>query len=150
KITQGPAGQIIADGGQIHLNCNVTVANGTIASSNGGSVLNLSGTSTFQSVTNNADVSIFNNTQLNIAGGSLVNNGSITVNSNQGGNATVLDFLSNTDVTGTGHIVLNNSGATAQLNAEGGSIVAVGSGQTVQGRGQVNAAFTNSGIIQAD
>jgi hypothetical protein len=99
-----------------------------------------------------SDLEIDNGASLGILGGNtltivndIADNGTITVNSNSGGNSTVLGFNGGT-LSGTGSIVLNRSGSGAELN---GSLTQA-SGHTIQGQGQINATLTNNGTVNAN
>ena len=60
-------------------------------------------------------LNMLDNTSLTVAGATLTNNGTITVNSNQQSAASSLIF-SNTLLTGTGSVVLNYAGGYAQID----------------------------------
>src|SRR5271170_2422229 len=60
-------------------------------------------------------LNILNNESLTVAGAGITDNGTITLNSQSGGNTTVLSFNGGT-VSGTGTIVMNSTGSDAQLN----------------------------------
>ena len=136
-------------GSTIDLNNDVRVLNGFL-SSDATSVINAhSANQYFQNVTltsgSRLDVSS-DNVNLNTA---FVNNGTVTVSNNSrldsegGGNLTI---------SGTGTIVLDDTGGYAHL-FENGGVMTLGSGQTVRGSGQIginNPAIVNNGLISGD
>jgi hypothetical protein len=79
------------------------------------------------------------------ATGNLVDNGQILVNSGSNNATTILNVSGGT-VSGTGSFVLNGSNATAQLN---GSLTQ-SAGHSILGFGQINAALTNNGTVNAN
>jgi hypothetical protein len=139
-VNQGPSGQILASGGGVVTLTNAIIANGTL---NGGT-LQVVGTTSFNTLTNNATVNIINTNTLNI-NGNLVNNGTINVNLAQNGGATTLNFNGGT-VSGTGFIVLGYSTNNAQLTGT----LTQGANQTIAGEGDITAALTNNGVLNAN
>ncbi len=145
-ITQDPSAQIDLGDGSMTLS-NATIIDGTINSTTG-EVLQSSGTSTFQQLTNNAPISMNTGTTINIANG-LVNNSTITVNNTGGGFATSLVFTDSSTLSGTGTIALNGASSRAQLNSNPGETGTIDSSQSVRGFGQINASLINNGLIEA-
>jgi hypothetical protein len=143
-LTQGSSGQLSAAGGTVELVAGATVSGGTLNSSSGG-VIEATGSSTdtLANVTNNATFNIVGNSSLNVTG-NLVDNGLITVNSN-GSATSTLDFASGT-LSGTGTITLN-SGSTGAVVA--GTLIQ-SSGHTINGFGEITAALTNNGTVNAN
>jgi hypothetical protein len=142
-VTQGASGQISAQTGSVVNFSGATVTGGTVTSAGTG-VIAIVNNSTFSGVTNNGVVNIGVNNTLNITG-NLVDNGIITVNSGQNGGSTNLTFNGGT-LSGTGMVVLNYPGANSQLNG----ILTQSAGHTIQGWGNINAALTNNGVVNAN
>ena len=94
-------------------------------------------------MTNNAVVSLQAGTTLNVIG-NMPGSGSITVNSGGTGALTVLDFQGGV-VSGTGVILLNGTNEYAQLEGT----LTQGAGHTIRGFGEINAALTNDGLVNA-
>ena len=95
------------------------------------------------------DTIAISNAGLFINGGSLANNGSITLS----GNGDLRLDSGQTSITGSGTITLDNSTGSARLFGDGGNQFTIGTGQTVQGRGQIGidqGAVTNNGLIIAN
>ncbi len=143
-VTQGPSGQLLASNGTVSI-INGTISGGTLNSALGGTI-QTSGTSTLDSLTNNATLNVLGGATTNITG-NLVDTGLITVNSNIANAGTVLSFNGGT-LSGNGTISLSDNGnlATSQLN---GSLTQ-SANHTISGHGVINAALTNNGVINAN
>ncbi|HEX4053719.1 MAG TPA: PEP-CTERM sorting domain-containing protein [Tepidisphaeraceae bacterium] len=128
-ITQGTNGQISAAGGTVALTGGATITGGTLLSSSGGLFQNNDGASdTIGGLTNDATFNIRANGGLTISS-NIVNNGAITVNSDESYPSTL---TANGTITGTGGITLQptsylrfgkNVGGSSQssLTINGGS-----------------------------
>src|SRR5262249_25847170 len=92
----------------------------------------------------NGVINSLTGTTLNVTG-DLANSATITVNYNGGVGATVFSFASGA-LTGTGNVMLNGVGANAQLNGT----LTQAAGHTISGWGQINAALTNNGTVNAN
>src|SRR5262249_4472478 len=77
--------------------------------------------------------------------GDLTDDGTITINSNGSGSATVLSFGGG-PLSGAGSVVLRTGSTFAQVNGT----LTQGAGHTMRGLGQINAALTNNGVVNAD
>jgi hypothetical protein len=146
NITQGVGGEIDAAGGTVVFQNSPTITGGTINGSGDGLVLLLSGTGSFTNVTNNTAVDAVGGTELDVDS-TLTDNGTITINSNQGLDTTGITFAGGT-LNGTGVLVLDDdaSNTTATIN---GSLTQ-GASHTVAGQGQINAAVINNGTFDAN
>ena len=71
------------------------------------------------------------------------------VNSDQGQPAT-LNFSGSQTLSGTGSVILNNWGSSAQLNTSNSDVLTQAAGHTISGYGQINAALTNQGLVNAN
>jgi hypothetical protein len=119
------------------------ISGGTLTGSTGGLYFESgSVTDTLSNVTFNSTLDVQSGDSLAITG-NLVNNGTITINSNQGGGTTM--SFSGGILSGTGTIALNNSTTNAVL---AGSLTQ-SAGHTITGFGTISAALTNNGIIDA-
>src|ERR1700722_3442757 len=98
-------------------------------------------------VTNLGLVNILGSSVLNLNGPTLTNNSTITVNSAAQFAGTTFN-LNGVTVSGTGTIVLNDDDATTTAALDGTFIL--GSTSAITGRGQINAAFTNNGTVNAN
>ena len=85
---------------------------------------------------------------LTISGGTTTDNGTITVDSNNGNSPTYLTFSGIQTLNGSGSAVLNN--LDAQLNTSNGGMLTQGSTHTIMGLGTINAALINQGLVDAD
>lgn len=148
-VVQGPAGRILVDGpGSEAIFGNTTLDGGLLSTQNGGRGL-ISFNSTFRDVTLEGATDIAGFRALVIEHG-LVNNGVLTVNFNNINTATSILLSDGAPIGGSGQIVLNNPGATAELASTGAGVPVHGASHTIRGRGRVSAAMINQGLISAD
>jgi len=144
-VAQGPAGQVVADGGEVVLS-NARVDGGTLEAVNGG-VVTSTGTSTLSGVALTGPLGLANTGMLIVDAAGLTNDGQITVNTTAGGSAATLRIDGGV-IDGSGTIVLNASAAniaTAVLHANGAATF--GPGQTIAGRGRVTGSHLLHGTI---
>ena len=95
------------------------------------------------------DTIAINNAGLGIYGGSLANAGLIAI-ANSGA---LVGYGATTMITGSGTITLDNMTGSARLFGSGTNQLAIGSGQTIGGAGEVGidqGAITNAGIVTAN
>jgi hypothetical protein len=146
-ISQSASGQLLADGAgsEIELT-NATVDGGALIAQNDG-VIEISGTSHVQNVDISGALIIPGASNLGVGAGTL-NNGTITVNSTGINAATALIFDEETTIGGTGTIILNSTTTRARLTP-GVDVTqgALGSGQRLEGVGQIEIDLTNHGTI---
>ncbi|HUB23961.1 MAG TPA: hypothetical protein VL992_00930, partial [Tepidisphaeraceae bacterium] len=143
-LTQGTAGELLANTSDVNLLGSSEVSGGTLVSASGGLFQITNGTNTIDSLTNDAQINQFGGTTLNVTG-NLVDNGEILVNSASSNEGTILDIAGGT-ISGTGAFVLNEQGGGAQLNGT----LTQASAHTISGYGEINAALTNFGVVDAD
>jgi fibronectin-binding autotransporter adhesin len=143
-LTQGVSGQLSAAGGSIELVGGATVSAGKLNSSLGGVIFaTSSSTDTLAGVTNNSTFDIVGGSNLNVTG-NLVDNGSITVNSNNSSVSTMT--FSGGTLSGTGTITLGSSSTGAVL----AGTFTQSSGHTINGLGEITADLTNNGLVNAN
>jgi hypothetical protein len=146
SITQGTAGLITAaTGSAVNIGGGASITGGTL-STTGGVIqfVNDGSTNTLNNVTNNGTLNILDDDTVNVTG-NLTNNGVIAVNSNQAAAVSLLSFGGGT-LGGTGTLVMNYVAGEAQLNGT----LTQAAGHTIQGFGEINAALTNYGIVNAN
>jgi hypothetical protein len=140
--------QAVGAGSQAVLLTGASLVGGPLTTSSGGEIR--SANATLTGVTNNGSL-LFNNTATVRLVTALTNNGTITFDNL--GSGIDLRIVGNVNLTGTGTITLNNL-SNNQIYAENGaSRLTVGSGQTIQGSGNIGAAgmsLTNNGTIIAN
>jgi hypothetical protein len=148
-VTNSGTIEATGTGSTVTLNSNAAISGGTLSSGSGDSIVSAGSiTTTLENgvtVASGTHFNILNAGQTNVSN-TLTNNGTITVNSNVGGNTTVLDFSSGAILAGTGSVVLNATGGNAQLNGT----VTQNVGSSITGLGQINAALTNNGTVNAN
>lgn len=145
-LTQGPGGQISANGINtlIDLN-NTTIVNGQLGTINDGLVQVAN--STFDGVECNAHVGVQNATVLSILNG-VTNEQAIIVNDTGGGSATALTWLDDSELGGDGLVVLNSFSTRSRILISGDATMAtLGQNQRLEGIGSIDAPFTNRGTI---
>ncbi len=128
-------GTITANNGTVATS--FTTINGSTLNGNSGDLFTVSN-STFNQVTNNAPVDA---TGLNIQGGTLVNNNTITARGFSSAYGSALYFSSATNLTGTGEIVFANA------NSTGGRITQE-FGHTLRGNGSIGNPVVNGGVLE--
>jgi hypothetical protein len=149
-LNQGALGVVDAvNGGIVRLIGNSTVSGGTFTTASGGRIATLSGnTAGVSGVRNTGTLDIVDNSAL-LLDGTLTNDGVINMQSL--GNPTDLRTTGNRLIDGTGTINLSNVGTNRIIAATAGDRLTLGSGQTLQGAGQIGAGgqleFTNHGTL---
>jgi fibronectin-binding autotransporter adhesin len=144
-LTQVSPGQLSASGTSslITLVGGATISGGALNTFSGGVIqATNSSVDTLASLTSNATFNIIGGSDVNVTG-NLVDNGTITVNSNNSGVST-MTFAGGT-LSGTGTITLN-SGTTGAVIA---GTLTQSSGHTINGYGEITAALTNNATVNA-
>ena len=144
-VTQNASGSISAAGGTVNLTGGTTISGGTLSSNSGSAIFNTGGTNTLDSLTNNASIDVNVNTTMDVTG-DLTDNGMILIDSQNAGGTTILDFSGGT-VSGTGTFTLNGGGGSTY--AVNGTLTQ-DAGHSIVGVGEINAALTNSGTVNAN
>ena len=151
-LTQSPDGVLRGAGGSVLLQGDAVIVGGTLATINGGLIISEAGTNTLDNTAIDAGTWIGirgGSTILRLTGETTTNDGSIVVNYVCGGQAVLLvenDLM----LQGSGNIVLDCSGAGAQLNTALGVTLLQAANHTITGNGQINAALDNYGVMLAD
>ncbi|MFG0244350.1 MAG: GC-type dockerin domain-anchored protein [Phycisphaerales bacterium JB054] len=102
------------------------------------------------SITNpNATLGINGAETLTIGAG-LFNDGLIVVDYNNSSASSIVDFLNDLTIDGTGVISLNQTAERAQLVSSAGAVVTNGPSHTIDGRGRIRVAMVNDGLIHAN
>ena len=143
--------RIIANGGSVLLT-SADITGGLIQ---GGIVpITITGSTVLRDLTATGPINL-NNAHSIQAYGTIVNNGTITVNDAAGPSGTFMQAMTNPlNLSGTGSLVLKanlNNPATAYLTWFGGSeVINNGANHTIRGNGRVFAFLDNSGVLRAD
>tara|TARA_R110002072_G_scaffold42064_1_gene117310 strand:- start:8146 stop:11340 length:3195 start_codon:yes stop_codon:yes gene_type:complete len=147
-ITQGPGGEIVADGtdSQVELT-NTTVVGGTLVSQNDADIES-TGTSTLEGVSFSGVLNLPHANILAVMGG-VTNDGLIIVNSTSASSTTTLRWDEEFTLEGSGTIRLTRSNTLSQLTAIGGKVNqgGLGSGQRLEGVGLVGIDLAMDGTL---
>jgi hypothetical protein len=133
----------------VNLDNGVTINGGTLSSNQFGSFNELN-SATLNGVTSNATLNVLNNTTLTVEG-TLVNNGTINLNSIN--NTTAFELSGNVALNGTGTITMSNNTNNYIFGAAGTDVLTVASTQTIQGGGVIGDSqmvLVNNGTIDAN
>jgi hypothetical protein len=152
-LNQSSNGLLLAGNGSGFLINSGTVIGGTLNSGSSAAITVLGPSNSLISVVNNGNLNVQDSTALSLGGSGFTNNGVVTINSNGGGNGSVITATNSLTISGNGSIFLNavgNNSPRAQLNTSGTAVITIGPQQLIHGFGQVNAAFINNGEIRAD
>ena len=156
SVTQSAGGMLSATNGAVlGLAGGSLITGGLFSTDSGGRVTATQGISTIDAVHNTGDLTVDNGRSLLINSGGLVNDGDITINTQQGVNTAELQFNESGAITGTGTIDLNVGDpngdlADAQVNTGAGATGTIGAGQTITGKGRVQGTIALLGVIDAD
>ena len=142
SLTQRGAGQVLANGGGVYLEGNVSISGGALnTGSNGGYYLVYQDSTgaTLNGVTNNSAVLIHSGNTLNLSG-TVTDNGSIVVNNDatQNGSSGVLN-ANGAVVSGTGDIILNAQPTIAFADVTG--TLTQEANHTISGVGTISATL---------
>ena len=146
-VNQGPAGQIVADGGAVRL-IDGTVVGGTLNSTGGSTISTVSGTiNTIADLTNEGYLDVINNgSVLVVAGTTVTNNGTIELTANTGMGSGRMRVDSDLTLDGTGAVLC---GADIYTNTD--NTLTNGADHTIRyGQGYIRAPLVNDGTINAD
>lgn len=153
QVLQSESGTVRADGATVRLQGGGSISGGAVASANGGRFVTMSGTTGIYNLTNSAAVDVTGGTQLRIGSGTIVNNGTITLNPGQVDDNAILaccDYC-NVTIDGTGEIVMRTAGDVedAELVTYGWYTVN-GPTHTIRGEGAIHTTLQNQGTLRAD
>lgn len=151
-VNQSTNGVITAANGDIRM-IGSTISGGTVNTVGANKLVSTSGSQTFSGgVVLNANTDINNGSILTCPQG-LTQNGTIVINAEGGGAATVMTVAAGTTVDGTGAIVLNATSGVldrAQLFSASQAAWTHAAGHTIRGRGHIYYNLVNNGTITAD
>ncbi|MBZ0172865.1 MAG: hypothetical protein K8E66_10825, partial [Phycisphaerales bacterium] len=149
-LTQGPAGVLLADGGEIEFNGTQSVTGGTVRAINGGTIVRENSAATsFTDVVLDGDMDIGVVAALYYYGATFQNNGVIAVNDSVSSNDGLVEFVTDCTLTGPGSIFLAGSNNDSQLRTNAGVSLTIDTGHTVEGSGEIHASLVNNGLIRA-
>jgi carbon monoxide dehydrogenase subunit G len=146
-VAQSNDGVIIADGpGTLIDLVNATIDGGELTATNGGLIEARFGVAVLNDVhlTGPLDVRVFRQLQL---GGSLTNDGLITVNPSASGSGAFVTLNDSMTIDGTGEIRLVSNNVGAVINTGVNAALTLGPDQTLSGRGSVQVATTLEGTL---
>ena len=144
-VSQGPAGEILADGGTIEFKGSQTINGGTLRTDDGGRLRRLaSGNLSVSSITLEGDLELEAPSTMFVNSTDLVNNGIIRVNSTGSANNAVVQFNANTMITGTGTVLLE-AGIDDSRLATNGTTATLSPTQVLTGEGTMNGSYAIQG-----
>ena len=148
-------GTYMAEGGFLGLGSGLIMNGGTLDSSFGGGIYTYSGTSTLSNITNNGVMGILGQGHFISLTGPFSNNGTITINVDGSVFNGHLRIDTDVSINGNGSIMMMSAGNVndAQIIVSDTFTGIIGSGQTVEGAGQIVATSPsgtvhNAGIIK--
>ncbi|NOZ40059.1 MAG: hypothetical protein GXP24_07525 [Planctomycetes bacterium] len=152
--TQSASGVIFAaDGGRVELGVQ-TITGGTLQTTGSGVIAVDGNTPTLIDLTIAAGsaVNVSGGRNLRLAGSTITNNGTITLNSNSVSSLSQLQLNSNLALEGTGEIVLNGMGTQAVWIGfpDLGRVLTNGADHTIRGNGLLEGKIINNGRIEGD
>lgn len=139
SIRQSESGRIGAIGDTLIFRSGTSVTGGSLFTENDGELLALA-TLTLEDVSNNGTLNIPGQSRSVQLSGTMNNNGSININSNQGTDHAEVRISSDTTIGGDGRIHLQSTGnfiRRAQVAVESGATLTLGDGQVLDGSGFV-------------
>lgn len=144
-ITQGVAGRIrAADGGRVELRDNAVVNGGKLQTAGTGLIVNTTA-SVLNNVTNEGEFHALTGTTTRV-NTTLINNGTITINPSGVAGITTLEFSTDTVLSGTGTIVLNQAGNSANISsAQSNQDITQAAGHTIRGGGRISSGYFGDG-----
>jgi hypothetical protein len=149
-VTQSATGRIIGDESNVEIRGGAHIVGGRLETVGAGTIYTTGGPgAALTDVTNLGTYHLRGGANLTIGGGGLVNDGTLSVNSNVSGAEAHLLFSTNAMLDGTGVVFLNNTGRFAQVNTAPGVTVTQAAGHTIRGTGQINAALVNNGLVES-
>ena len=142
SFDQTGGGVIRADDAGNALLRNAQITGGTLTTSNAGLVDFLGNSGAIDAVTNLGDAGLRNSAIVDLRAGGLTNNGTLTINTTAGINTTILSTSADATIGGTGTIALgmtetNGDFNDASIDAAPGTLLTIGAGQTVTGKGRL-------------
>ncbi len=151
-VTQDPGATILADSAVVGLATAASITGGILATAHGGILDAYNGTVTLQDVTQTGSFGIRGEGMVTIAGSSLTNDGTITVNSNNSGSNAVLHAANDAFLQGAGTVRMKilNLVNDASITTAPGATLTHAAGHTIRGAGQIHGAVANEGLICAD
>lgn len=163
-VTQGPGGQIGANGGHLLLQSGVSITGGELFTTNGGVIrvegpYNLNGIeATIDNVQISGRIDVLDSYNRLLVDGSIQNNGEIVINSELDANEAELRVVSDASILGNGEIVMHsNTTFASYLTTEAGATCTIGVNMTVRGTGIIDGkqsvgvgGIVNNGAIIAD
>jgi uncharacterized protein (AIM24 family) len=139
-VSQGASANITAGNGSEVVFTNATISGGT---------LNTAPNTAVSPAPSNAGVMIVSaGSTLTVIGPTLTNNGTIQVDTFHSDAA--VNFATNTLLTGSGTVFLDDFGPNAEFTAMPGVTVTQDVNHTIDGIGEIDAALTNNGTVNAN
>lgn len=154
-LEQSPEGRLVADNGStVYINTGSSILGGSLETVGSGTIeVSQSATGVLLDSPTISSGSVVNGnygTEVSVSGGSMSNDGTYYVNPAGASVNAILSFDETTALTGSGTIRMYGAGIRAQLNADTDVSLQQGTNHTISGRGNLNAALENQGMVNAD
>jgi hypothetical protein len=140
-------------GGVLGLSSGLVMNGGTFETASGGSVsMTTNGVAQISNMTNIGTMDLRGDGGIVDLLGPLTNNGTININSNMNNFNAHIRFEADTEIDGTGTIVMStlNQNNDAQIIATSGFVGTIGAGQTVMGDGLLVNTIHMNGVLDPD
>jgi len=138
-------GTLLGNEGEIRIENSASILGGTLNTLGAGLIR--AEVSTISDVTNLGRLQVQNGNTMTVAGTTLHNDGIIEIGSGTT-TATTIQFAANVSLAGDGEIHMLNNNST--IGSASGFICTNGPDHLVRGRGLINGAFVNQGIVRND
>lgn len=151
-LTQGPGGRLLGDEGAVRLESGATIVGGTFASNGAGKVTTVTGGPvTIEDIRNLGRFDVIPAT-VHLRGTLTTNDGTITLNPAGSANNSVLTFIEDLTLSGSGQCVMvaATDANDARVESSAGVTGTNGPGHTIRGSGTISAALVNEGLISGD
>lgn len=148
-VTQGPGGQIIADGAgsQIEI-VNSTIVGGDLKSGNTADI-EIFGNSELSGVNSEGLMNILHGSTLRLSD-SWTNEGTVVLNSIPASATTTIFFEDSMTINGQGEIQMTRPSTQSRIQGDDGVTITQNPDHTIFGQGQIEASLINNGLVSAD
>ena len=144
SVTQSPGGVIVADAGSVRF-ATTDITGGSIVTINAGDTV-FDGSSSVEDLAIDGDSLVNPGVNLTLRG-TVENNGTLTVNANNGAIVTNVTIDGAVSIAGTGEIALRGDNVRSQFTPGTDAALTQGTGHTISGIGRIGVPMTNHGTL---